>query len=421
MWCACFLDSPSEERFIDPLRAYCHDVAAVRMNRRLAAARGFVGLIGGGTITESFYAHSGMHRILRTWCDAVEFDVVVAFSSSMAPYALAVPAKRHVLDLCDLDSQKWIAYAATARKPVRWLYRTEGRRLEEREQAWIDRFDATTLVTEAEAASLNGAYKPGKIHVVGNGVRLPGPVETPSPSTEEREWSLEGDGPTGKGTEPRADDAAPPTVGFVGVMDYRPNVDAMQWFVSQCWPMIRSAVPEAEFRIIGRSPTRRVCRLASVPGVHVIGGVEDVTAEVRRLDVSVAPMRIARGIQNKVLEAMAASRPVVLTGLAAQGISARHDEEFLVADCPKKFAQSVGRLLFDPAERKRLGHAARRFVAVHHCWEETLRRFELIVTGVVERAARRATLPRTPVPAEVSHAIEPVAAFSAETAAIAPG
>jgi sugar transferase (PEP-CTERM/EpsH1 system associated) len=421
VWCACFLDSPSEERYIDPLRAYCHDVAAVRLNRRLAAARGLVGLIGGGTITESFYAHAGMHRVLNTWREAVEFDVLVAFSSSMAPYALAVPAKRHVLDLCDLDSQKWIAYGATAKRPARWLYRTEGRRLEERERTWIDRFDATALVTEAEAATLDGRYRPAKIHVVGNGVRLPEPDENRSLATADRESGLENDGPAGKGTEPHTDDAAPPTVGFVGVMDYRPNVDAMQWFVSQCWPMIRRTVPEAEFRIIGRSPTWRVRRLASVPGVHVVGGVEDVTAELRRIDVSVAPMRIARGIQNKVLEAMAASRPVVLTSIAAQGISARHDEEFLVANRPKKFAQSVGRLLFDPADRRRLGHAARRFVAVHHCWEETLRRFELIVTGVVERAARHATLPRTAIPAEVVHAVEPAAAFSAETVAIAPG
>lgn len=420
VWCACFVDSPSEERFIEPLRAYCRDLAAIRLNRRLATVRGLVGLAAGGTVTESFYAHAGMRRILSAWCHAVEFDAVVAFSSSMAPYALAVPAKRHVLDLCDLDSQKWIAYGATAKRPARWMYRTEGCRLEERERDWVDRFDATALVTEAEAATLNGRYRPGKIHVVGNGVRLPELYETRSPSEEGRSRDLVGSASTGAAERPM-DNAARPTVGFVGVMDYRPNIDAMQWFVSKCWPLIHSAVPEAEFRIIGRSPTRRVRRLASLPGVLVVGGVEDVAAELRGLDVSVAPMRIARGIQNKVLEAMAASRPVVLTSVAAQGISARHDEEFLVADRPKRFARCVERLLFDPAERKRLGHAARSFVAVHHCWEETLRRFELIVTGVYQRAARRTMLPRTSVPAEVVRAVEPAVALSAEAAAIAPG
>lgn len=383
VWCACFVDTPADNRFADLLRAYCHDVSAVRLDRRRATLRGIAGLIRGKTITESFYRHAAMREVLRTWGKSVRFDVVVAFSSGMADYALQVPADRHVLDMCDLDSRKWMDYAAASRAPARWLYQTEGHRLAEAERAWIDRFDATILVSEAEASDLRGVVEPSKLHIVGNGVSLPDLAETDGVvHTDGKETIL----PDSR-----------PVVGFVGVMDYRPNVDAVSWFVSHCWREIRAAIPEAVFRIVGRSPARRVRRLASTPGVEVVGEVEDTIAEVRRFDVSVAPVRLGRGVQNKVLEAMAAAKPVVLTRKAAEGISGRHLEDFVVADQPAEITEAVVRLLCDPAERRRLGRAARRFVAVHHCWEEMLRKFELVVTGMIPQTARRVPLLRKPV------------------------
>lgn len=402
VWCACFVDTRSDEQYVNPLRAYCHDVAAIRLNRTRSTMHGLFGLLRGGTVTESFYTYSAMNAAVRRWCESVKFDAVAAFSSSMAPYALQVPVKRRVLDLCDLDSQKWLEYAAASRGPARWLYHTEGRRLAPKERAWIDAFDATLLITEAEAAALDGAAKPGKLHIVGNGVSLPelGDPQGGAAGLSAPQQSVSG----AKGAD---EFSRPPTVGFVGVMDYRPNVDAVCWFVSQCWPDIRALCPEAVFRIVGRSPTRRIRRLAIIPGVEVAGSVEDVLAEVRRFDVSVAPMRIARGLQNKVLEAMAAAKPVVLTSKAAAGIAGRHAQEFLIADRPSDIVQNVVWLLTDRAERERLGRAARRFVAVHHCWEEALRMFELVVTGVLERTARRVSLPQRPVPVQAEELAVP--------------
>lgn len=374
VWCACFVDTPADGQYVSTLRAYCHDVAAVTLNRRRAACRAVLGFVGGATITESYYKSPEMRALLRRWADSTRFDVVFAFSSSMAQYALQVASPRRVLDLCDVDSRKWHDYAAMSSWPTNMVYRTEAKRLAIKERAWIDRFDAALLVTRAEANLMPDGVAGGKLHVVGNGVVLPAPAPA---------------GCHGPNTQ------RPLTVGFVGVMNYRPNVDAVRWFVDRCWPSIHRACPEAVFRIVGRSPVRSVRRLGAAPGVRVVGEVADAAAEVNRFDVAVAPMRIARGLQNKVLEAMAAAKPVVLTTAAAEGISACNGRDYIVEDTAQDIAAGVVALLSDASSRVRIGAAAQRFVAIHHCWEAELQKLELIVAGAIEPQTRRIdTLPQ---------------------------
>lgn len=385
VWCACFVDDPADLCHIDPLRAFCHDVAAIRLRSAPAKIRGLAGLLRGRTVTESLYSHPRMWATLKRWSRAVNFDAVVAFSSSMAPYALSVPAERHILDLCDLDSQKWLDYAKTSRGLMRRLYETEGKRLATMERSYLDAFDALLVITQAEARPLLSAENRGKLHILGNGVLLP---DLDGQSNSTVEGSTIGRTATISESTGKMDGTAGgPIVGFVGVMNYRPNVEAVCWFVSNCWGRVHRTFPNATFRIVGRSPTRRVRRLAAILGVEVVGGVPDAMVEVLRFDVSVAPMQTARGLQNKVLEAMAAARPIVLTSRGAEGIEARDEHEFLITDEPLEFSDSIVRLLHDPVERRRLGKNARRFVAVHHGWEENLRRLELIVTGALVRSA----------------------------------
>ena len=360
VWCACFVDVPSDFRHVTALRERCEDVAAIELKPRYAKLRGMWNLVRGGTITEGFYHSHDMRSVLQRWARVIRFDAVAAFSSSMAPYALSVPAPRRVIDYCDRDSQKWIDCADYSRGLVQRLYRAEGERLGVRELRWMDAFDASILITEMEASPLRELVASRKLHVVGNGVALP----------ERRNRTA----------------MARPTVGFVGVMDYFPNVDAVSWFVRECWPMIRSVQPTAVFRIVGRSPVRAVRRLGRCPGVQIVSGVDDMQAELQRFDVSVAPLRIARGIQNKVLEAMAAARPVVLTSKAAAGIGAETGRDYLVQDTPAGIAGAVRDLLGDPSAGQRIGDAARRFVAEHHRWDEQMDRYELLVTGAMERS-----------------------------------
>jgi len=366
--CACFVDAPTDMRYVDDLARHCERVVAVPLNRTVTTLRGLVGLATGGTVTEHFYRSEPMSRAVHDLNRQQRFDAVVAFSSSMAPYALTVPAERRVLDLCDLDSAKWTEYAAFARAGTRWLYRLEGKRLAARERAWINAFDAAILISETEARPLGDGVDDRRLHFVTNGVDLP---------------SVDGRSTAGD----VHDLAKPSTVGFVGVMDYFPNVDAVCWYAETCWEAIRRAVPRATLRIVGRSPVPRVRRLARVPGVVVTGEVASVQDELDGFDVSVAPLRIARGLQNKVLESMAAGVPVVLTSNAAEGIAGVPDRDFVVADAAESLIRATIGLCCDDERRNRVAQAGRCFVATHHNWKHALEQFEMIVTG--------STAPRT--------------------------
>ena len=370
VWCACFVDDPGDFRWVGPLRAYCQDLIAIPLNRRIALARGAWGLLKGGTLTEAFYLDPRMHRALRDWERVIQFDVAIAFSSSMVQYARQVSASRRVLDLCDSDAGKWLDYSTRSPFYSRWAYRRESMRLGELERATPSRFDEVLVISESEKRALCGAGESQHVHVVTNGVQLP---DLPEPASAA---SAIGD----------ACPYRPPVVGFLGVMDYPPNVDAVTWFARRGWPAIAERYPRAEFRVAGRNPTGVVRRLARIPGITVVGEIDDVWSEIAQWDVVIAPLRIARGLQNKVLEGMAAAKPVVLTSKAADGINARDGMEFLIADTIDQMRERVFSLLDNPMLRNQIGKAARQYVAQHHKWDTVLDQMEWLITGAKERS-----------------------------------
>jgi sugar transferase (PEP-CTERM/EpsH1 system associated) len=358
---ACFVDDPQDMRHIKDLGQHCARVVGIPLQRSTALARGLLGLVCGGTITESFYRSQAMRDAIAKLCEGTDFDVVVAFSSGMAPYALRVTGARRILDLCDLDSAKWSAYAGFTNGPKRWLYRRESLRLGAKEREWLDAFDASILITPAEGADLDASSR-RKLHFVTNGVEMPvRGLRNDEASAQNPNQAI--------------------TIGFVGVMDYFPNVDAVCWFAESVWPTIHAALPGATFRIVGRAPTARVRRLDRQPGITVTGEVVNIADEIGSIDISVAPLRIARGLQNKVLEAMAMGTPVVLTSKAAEGIDASDGHDYWVRDDPAALADGVIELARQPKRRAELGTQGRQFVAAHHRWSDALCTFELLVTG----------------------------------------
>ena len=179
----------------------------------------------------------------------------------------------------------------------------------------------------------------------------------------------------------------PDALAFVGVMDYLPNTDGVRWFCDEILPRIQEQRPGARLAIIGSRPTEEVLRLGEREGVRVTGYVDDPKDELAKASVSIAPLRIARGIQNKVLEAMAMGLPVVGTTSATQGVEATPGEHFLLADEAREFAEHVIRLLEAPDEALRLGAASRTFVEQNYDWERVLVPFDELIQKLLDGAA----------------------------------
>ena len=321
------------------------------------------GLLIGRTATEHYFSTRRLARQVRQWSDAIAFDAVLAFSSGMAPLALKTPAKRHVLDLVDLDSRKWAEAARTAGAPKRWVYRIEGDRLARREVRWIETFDASVVCTPREADLLGEASCRARVHVIATGASTDVAPEQSADDAVEASMGL-----------PEA-----PVVGFLGAMDYGPNIEGVHWFAESIWPRIRRYRPDARWWIVGRSPHRSVRSLADGQYVQVTGTVPQVEPYLRQMRVHVAPLRLARGVQTKVLTAMGQGRPCVVTSCVAEGLGADAGHELLVADGEEDFAAAVTDLLTDRTRAEAIGRAGREFVRRAFAPTEGLARLERLL------------------------------------------
>lgn len=375
VYCACFVDCPEDRVHAAALRQWCRETVIVEWRRPAAKLRALAGLLKAAPMTLAAYESAPFHAQLAELSSRVRFDAVVAFSACMAPYAMSVAAKRRVVDLCDADSAKWMDYSKHSTFPLSLLYAEEGRRLLAYERECVRRFDASIVITERERRLIDPAGSYGKLAVIPNGIDLPG--HTPAKAS-----------------------SLSPVVTFVGAMDYRPNVDGVCWFVRNVWPLVRACVPNARFTIVGRNPTPSVSRLRRVTGVLVTGEVGDVREFITSSRVVIAPLHIARGLQNKVLEAMAMRRPVVATASVAACMDATPDRHLLTADLPDTFARQIVQLCQSAGLCDRIAEGGYRYVACHHVWTDALDRFERLVTGSGQRINRRivsraAALPAT--------------------------
>ncbi|MBU2341449.1 MAG: TIGR03087 family PEP-CTERM/XrtA system glycosyltransferase [Alphaproteobacteria bacterium] len=326
---------------------------------------GLRALASGRPVSLPAFADKRLSRWVAQTLVSYDIDTVVIFSGQMGQYIPDSFAGRVVVDLCDVDSAKFETYASEASFPRSWLLAREARLLAREEARIAARADCTLLITDHERALFRSrlpAGSDGDVRALGNGID----AAFFDPAA----------------TAPHPELAATPGPHFVftGQMDYPPNIAAVERFASAILPRLRETA-KAQFHIVGRAPTAEVTRLGALPGVRVWGEVPDVRPFLAGASAVVAPLTLARGVQNKVLEAMAMARPVLLSPEAATGIEAREGEHFAICRDDADFVAAAGEIAADQTRAGAMGRAARGFVMAEMSWEA----IEAQLAGIVGR------------------------------------
>jgi len=326
------------------LAGYCSAIHTVRLSPVFAKIKYCLGLLNGRSLTNAHFYSKGLQQLV----DQQAYDVAIVDCSSMAQYVLHA-GKPKIVDFVDVDSDKWKLYANMTSFPKSWIYNREYQKLQAFEAKLVKEFDASVVISENEKQLLP---QTDHLFVVRNGIDL-------------------------NYFSPR-EKYDPDTMIFTGAMDYFPNIDAVLYFHEQIFPLIKKERPGAKFIIGGMNPSPRIHALRS-DDTFVTGFVPDMREYLGLAAVCVVPLRIAKGVQNKVLEAMAMGVPVVSTTSANEGIHATDQRDLLVADNPKAFAENVIHLLGNAERANHLAQQARAFVESHFGWEQNLKQVDLAI------------------------------------------
>ncbi len=359
----CFADDPADLQYAADLESICSSVYIETLNPRTARVSSLRGVLTGEPLSLPYYRSRRMQNWVDETLQRESIESCIAFSSPMAQYLLgpAYDNLRRVMDFVDVDSDKWKRYASQRSGPVKWLYAREGQKLEEFECRVASIFDASVFVSDNEVSMFSGI----------------------SPETSDSHFAIS-NGVDTEYFEPAEDFSSPYEDGpdklvFTGMMDYLPNVDAVKWFADEVFPGLRESRPDCEFWIVGGSPVADVLALDNRAGVHVTGRVEDIRPYIRHADVVVAPLRIARGVQNKVLEALAMGKKVVCSPHAAAGLHQLESMPLSVSTSPEEFAEAVSAIL-DENDPSPAG-ASRDYVMSHYNWDRNLEKFGQLLRG----------------------------------------
>ena len=336
------------------LRNHCSQVIAETISPRAALTRMVARLPTATPSSMGYFYSPALARRIDAELARTRFDMIFVHCAFVAGYVSEVTSAKKLLDFGDMDSQKWLAYAKNRAFPLSLGYYLDGTKLRRAEAQLAAKFDVCTCTTRAELEVLKG---------YGTGVPA--------------DWF-----PNGVDTDyfrPAEAPYRPDTVCFVGRMDYYPNQEGMIDFCRDVLPLVRARRPGVTLEIVGASPSTRIRELGRLPGVAVTGSVPDVRPYVQTSAVTIAPLKIARGTQNKILEAMAMGVPTVASAVAAGGVDAEPGRHLLTASSPTEFADAIVRLLADPAERMRIAEAARARVLSHHSWKHSMERVDQLI------------------------------------------
>lgn len=366
----CFVDDEADWRYADAVREMAGgDCRMIPLSRRGKLLRSALALANGSSITAEVYRNAAMQAWVEDVVRTEAIDCAVVFSSAMAPYLLggkSLSPARVLFDMVDLDSDKWRQYSRTTSATTAWIYRREARKLLALERKAAAEFALTYLVSEHEAQSFAqlAPESSARIKAFCNGVNLdyfaPGAYASPFPAQ------------------------VTPIV-MTGHMEYWPNVEGALWFAREVLPLVKRQLPDARFYVVGASPTPALRNLA-MPDVEVTGEVEDVRPYVAAAAAVVAPLRIARGVQNKVLEALAMGAPTVATREASRALAVSNGRDLWVANDAADFAGAVIRAAGGMG-RAAIAANARSYVEQHHDWRRQLLAFDSTLRQLCARGA----------------------------------
>jgi sugar transferase (PEP-CTERM/EpsH1 system associated) len=343
----CFYGNAEEQKYLRKLEGMCRSVHGFDRTRLGQGLNLLGSFLRGTPASVALYRSLPMQRLIRKLLAENDYRHVFVFSSQMVQYLPDEWMGRTVLDFCDVDSHKWDNYADRLPKYLAWFYRREARLLLEFEKAASSRAQACILITPSELELYRRLGGTGRLMNLVNG------VDTEFFKPGEAAWE-EG------------------RILFTGAMDYFPNEEGVTWFAREVFPGVRARFPKARFVIAGSNPSAKVRALGRLEGVEVTGFIKDMRVEQAKAHVVVVPLRIARGMQNKVLEAMACGKAIVANPKALGGIAARDGREMLIADSPGDFGLAVERILGDAEMARGLGRAATKFLHENFSWEHNL-------------------------------------------------
>jgi sugar transferase (PEP-CTERM/EpsH1 system associated) len=354
----CFVDDRSDLPHLDAVRQLvggeCHFEFIGPLTRMVGGAQA---LIKGSAITTGSFSSPRLKRFLKRLFREKSFDDVVVFGSAMAPYLFDSEFGPHriLFDMVDVDSDKWLQYSANSAGLFKWLYRREALMLMETERFAANVFGKTLLVSEFEADTFRkiAPESKNKVGSLTNGVDLSyfGPMEFDNPFSE-------GECP----------------LVMTGHMGYRPNYEGALWFAKEVFPLVQQSLRGVRAYFVGSSPPQML-RAAAGPSIVVTGAVPDVRPYLRFADAVIAPLRMARGVQNKVLEAMAMTKPVVATWEATRALGVNSGTHLWIANDPQHFANAVLSAL-KGSDRDKVSQAGRDYVIQNHNWKPILAKLD---------------------------------------------
>jgi sugar transferase (PEP-CTERM/EpsH1 system associated) len=360
----CFVDDPRDWQFAAMLRSLCAECQFVPLDPRLARLRALRGFVDGRPLTLPYYYDARLARWVGEKLRHPDLAAVFVYCSAMAQY---VPqdlhrSKRSLADLVDVDSEKWFDYARSRSPLSSWVWQREGRKLRAVERRIAEDFGVTSVATEAECRLLQ-SIAPGAAARI---VALPNGVDSDYFSPAHR--------------YDRPPELTGTAIVFTGAMDYWPNADAAVYFARSILPRVREVIADARFFVVGANPTDEVRALTGDDGIVVTGRVPDVRPYIAHAAVVVAPLRIARGVQNKVLEGMAMAKPVVVSPQAAIGIAAESGRELIVADDEDAFVDAI-RSIVSGGVAATIGTDARARVVKDYSWSSSLDRVDSLINA----------------------------------------